>query len=482
MMQLPFGRDRFWLFIAALPVLLLVFTLFAIPGYGLDDAYITMHNARVLTEYGGHDPVYGSPALIGATSSLHLATMAALGLVLPLLTASQLLTAAGVIAYASGLWQFARGLALAPWRCAVLTGVGLASGYLPFHLINGLETGWAMAAVIWTIVLADSRWLPLLCGLLPFLRPELALLAGPVMLRRLWLLRADRRACAEAVVLAIVVATPFALWMVVTTGHLVPNTAAAKLAFFGNVSQSVLYRGKQVIWAFLHCRLLLLCLGLVGLAWMRAGWAVAVFVVLWLLLSMMTVPAALTHNSFRYIAIIAPVAVAGLATMSSVFGRIMDVPLLAIGLWSAVTGVVGIEMALDQSLWVKMDAISRDVRTLTPPHAKILIHDAGYLAWTLPDRQLVDLVGLKTPASVEWNRRFIAGQGRRDLALDAIARTSGVQYMVAFTPGVPLWGNMSTLLQQDGWRVDLLNTPLPEGYGLYRLTAPATPPSGAGGL
>lgn len=465
--------DRLAPVLAAALVVVLLCVLWLRRAYPLDDAYITLHNARALIDHGGQDPVYGGAALTGATSLVHLAAVAALGYGLPLFVASQVLTAAGILAYAAGLWRFGQRQALSPRTCALLVVIGLASGYQPMHLVNGLETGWAMAAVIWTIVLADSRLLPLLCGLLPFLRPELALLAAPVLLRRLWHLRGDRRRCAGAIALALAAAAPFALWAMATTGHLLPNTAAAKLVFFGEAPMSPAERLAVMGEALGGSFLLPVCAGLVGLRRIRAGWAVAVFVALWLLLSLLTLPAALMHNHFRYLAILVPVAVAGLAALSRRYGPRFDGLLAGLALWSLATGSIAIAIATDPRAPRRLAAIADDVRRLTPPGAVILIHDAGYLAWAVPDRRMIDLVGLKSPASVRWNRIFIAGQGRRDRALDAIARTGGAHYLVSLTPGVPFWGETPGWLRQAGWRVDRLDRPQPGSYGLYRLTPPA---------
>ncbi len=46
------------------------------PRARLDDAYIALHSARVLLS--GRDPIFGVPALAGATSPIHVAAIAAL--------------------------------------------------------------------------------------------------------------------------------------------------------------------------------------------------------------------------------------------------------------------------------------------------------------------------------------------------------------------------------------------------------------------
>ena len=42
----------------------------------LDDAYIALHSARVVLS--GHDPVFGVPALVGATSPVYVALLTAI--------------------------------------------------------------------------------------------------------------------------------------------------------------------------------------------------------------------------------------------------------------------------------------------------------------------------------------------------------------------------------------------------------------------
>src|SRR5215217_7435917 len=94
------------------------------------------HNAEVLAS--GYDANYGVSALVGATSPIHLVAVA---LVVPsfgTLPAGYLVSVLGAAAYLHGL---------------------------------------ALAGVTWSVVLArsspHSRLLPVLCGLLPFIRPEL---------------------------------------------------------------------------------------------------------------------------------------------------------------------------------------------------------------------------------------------------------------------------------------------------------------------
>ncbi|MGJ0238983.1 hypothetical protein ACQEPB_10745 [Novosphingobium fluoreni] len=96
--------------------------------FPLDDAYITLHNARALL--AGADTTYGGSPLVGATSLVHLALLALLGHVLFLVTASCLLNILAAGAYAAGPDKLARNCGRAGWQVAIYTIIGLTIGSL----------------------------------------------------------------------------------------------------------------------------------------------------------------------------------------------------------------------------------------------------------------------------------------------------------------------------------------------------------------
>lgn len=156
-----------------------------VPVFPFDDAYITLHNASVLL--GNMDESYGVPALMGATSTVHAALVALLGLILPLPWALETSAWLGVLAYATGVAQLARLCGAAPLPAALFNAAALFAGHTSFQLLNGLETGLAMGAVAWGLAMAAApgRHAALacsaICGLMPFLRPELAALAAMLL-------------------------------------------------------------------------------------------------------------------------------------------------------------------------------------------------------------------------------------------------------------------------------------------------------------
>ena len=160
-----------------LPIAILAAYCLTPPLARLDDAYIALHSARVVLS--GHDPVFGAPALAGATSPVYVALLTAI-LGFGIATgdsALRLANALGIVAFAAGSGTLAE---LSSSRSAplALVAVTLGSGVVVlFNLTNGLETGWAMATLTFAIASARAGRFVLAAGatgLLPFFRPDLA--------------------------------------------------------------------------------------------------------------------------------------------------------------------------------------------------------------------------------------------------------------------------------------------------------------------
>ena len=67
-------------------------------------------------------------------------------------------------------------------------------------------------------------------------------------------------------------------------------------------------------------------------------------------------------------------------------------------------------------------ALALWLQSNVPADARILIHDAGYLAYATR-YELIDLVGLKTPESIRFHERYtVPSNGtQRDEAINQIA-------------------------------------------------------------
>lgn len=451
--------------------------------FPLDDAYITLHNARVLIE--GHDPNYGVSALIGATSLIHLALITVASLLWPPELASYLVSCAGVTMFLAGLLALGRRQGLTPTETAALAFAGMMTS--ASLLLNGLETGLALAGITWALVLASgapSRRLALLCGTLPFLRPEIGLLSIALMGRQAWLrwqTVPDGRKAAVAIrcdgALAFAAAVPWLAWSLAETGAVLPATISAKQAFFGFETHTPLV-GLLMALTYVTSALGPMVAALAFVRRHSLALVLWAFVGLFILGYGLTVPEILVSNQKRYAAVLVPVALLALASLATRPERkLLHILLVAQGVSCAVLFAMAVpRLSGDQARVRSHRAVSTWAQTHLPAGSRLLIHDAGMIAYA-SDLPLADLVGLKSPDSVADHRRWTQPtEGReRFRALDAIARRDGATHAIILEDEPDrFWGRLADELRQAGWGVDRLDTPAGEGaYKLYRLTPPA---------
>ncbi len=212
--------------------------------FPLDDAYITLHSAMALRS--GVDPSFGGvDGLVGATSGLHVALVAAMLSLVPPLWALWLVNWLAALAYAMGLVRLVRGFAAPRWQAVALLLAGLVGARVPNQVLNGLETGLALAGVAWVLALSRERGkvasaaLPMLCSQLPFVRPELIVFSVFILVARAFDDRASGpgqgsafRRLAWSLVAMAVGAVPWLAFQFAHTGALYPSTIAAKTFFF----------------------------------------------------------------------------------------------------------------------------------------------------------------------------------------------------------------------------------------------------------
>lgn len=438
--------------------------------FPVDDAYITLNNARTLLS--GADPNFNVSPLVGATSPVHLAMVALACLALPPVAAGFVVATLGVMAYAWGVATLAVRQGLSRLGSTLLLVTALGGGFMVFQLFNGLETAWAMAGVVWAIVLAErpSRILALLAGTLPFVRPELAALSLLLMARQTWL-RRDLGQTAIDAALALAAATPWLAWSWTETGAMVANTLGAKAAFFADADTGRISAAPRALGGLFNG----LGPALVAIPLARRNSltiALWTFALVFVAAFMAVFPGGLWHNGFRYTYVLLPVALWGLCSGSRLSRLLLVVCALA---WAGVGAVHSVTLlptakattqdALDAGAWL---------RDHTPPGTVVLVHDVGGVAFT-SDRPMVDMVGLKTPWATPYHQRFTAPTAGRDRwrATDAIARRSGAHYTVIARE--PFWALLGQELRVAGWTlVPVRASPLPgAGYDIYRLEPPS---------
>jgi hypothetical protein len=455
------------------------------PDFPLDDAYILQHAVERLLG-GGENRFPGVSPVQGLTSPAHAMLVSLPALLMPAPWAQMLVALAACLAVLAGVYRLARDEGVARGDSVLLTALAPIAGLTLYHIPNGLETGLAMAAMLWTLVLYRTpvprrRWHALLLGWLPFIRPEIGALALLVMGRALW---RSRRAGAPATPLLLwplLGALPPLLFLALAGGDLLPGTLLAKAYFFAEGCRPLaakLWFAAQAITRFLD-QLGLAGIGFLGLLVARQRGVLVAFLGGFLAAYVLYLPGALFHNWSRYLYLLIPLLIAGWIGLLAASGPALRI-MARVGLALAVlTSAWTVPVALStyaegiRITRVELAGVSRWLARNANGNDPVLIHDAGYLS-LLGRQPLVDLVGLKTPSSVAIHRdRTWAACGRDPRALDLIARRGGVRYAVFLTDWDRLFG-LSDSLRATGWRVERADGERGDTrYKVYRLTAPA---------
>ncbi|RXT34653.1 hypothetical protein [Bradyrhizobium betae] len=480
---------------------LVTFAVFAIVYYAnggaafpSDDAFINLHNARVLRL--GQDETYlGVPALVGATSGAHLALLLAVEqLVYPDTAALFALGTLSGVAYVLGLFFMCRNLGCPDLEAALISLGGLVLAGTLFQLLNGMDTGLAMAAVAWTIKLLTDRrrglWLPVLCGVMPFIRPELGVLSAASMLVLFSEIETSVRFKIAAVLVAASSAMPFLLWYWSDTGSLVPNTVSAKMYYFAeryaDWSDKLFLMLLAVLQAALASFPLFLCLRFTRPP--VVGRMLALFVVIFLGAYFWRFPSGLLHNGGRYLYLLAPIVLFGVACgLSSVF-RKQTLCLVAISILFLPQGFITRLNDYRTQIAGTQGSLSDVVTWLNanlPDRPLVMVHDAGYVAYA-GHAALVDLVGLKTPAAMEFHKRttYPSVGLYRSTAIAEIADAFHPQYLLVLQDWDRRFGLVEAL-RGRGWTTREVyagrappETPAANIYHLYELRSPTADVAG----
>ncbi|MGH6627706.1 MAG: hypothetical protein ACRECD_14405 [Burkholderiaceae bacterium] len=476
-------RRRFYVGLSVVLLAACLIVAFRAPiAFPLDDAYITIHNAIVLLS--GADPNYeGVPALIGATSSVHLLLVAVMAQITSPLLGSFIVTGFGILAYGLGLARLTFQLGGSALLAAIIAALGLLMGYTSYQLFNGLETGLAMAAITWVLVLAamptTSRLLALLCGVLPFIRPELIVLSGVLMLRQGWgQVKAGR--IAEVVLdcfICFLGAAPWLVWQWVDTGSIVPLTASAKRVFFAEEGLPWQRRLGMIAAALAQSGLFPLALAIPFLRRVPLGWGILTFAVSTIFVLFVVFPGGAAHNHSRYLFILSPPLLCGLIGL--VRTERLGVPLLVVAFGSMLLSgpLAWADYNADvRQTKTELAGVAQWARETLPADARILVHDAGYFAYATSFR-LIDVVGLKTPASIEFHRAHgpAGSVADRSPAINLIANHFCPHYAIVLHEPHRFWRQIEADLQAGGWGLRQLRAPAGEvGYFVYELTAPGS--------
>lgn len=457
------------------------------PWFPLDDGYIVIHSAQVL--HWGFDPNFpGVAALYGTTSAPFLALEYVLQFVLSPMHAADTACWLGVLAYATGLVHLARTLRLGRYETAAIVIVGLAASFVPVHLLNGLETGFALAGVTWTLALSSGerprpRWAAFAGGCTAAIRPDLAPFALLVIAaityegwrRERWPAQLVVKEFFVLIGFALLPALPFCLWYLKETGHVYALTGVAKKYYFA--SGRLPARRKLMPLALLgifgfSCGPLLL--GLVA-SWRSAiAKAIMVFMAIMGVIAFHSLPDTFAFNLFRYPVVWIPMLVWGVAYWASKAEK-GDALRIVTGclVWCAVllypVGITWYVRACRMCDGAEHELVQWCEQNL-PRDAKLLVQDAGYVGYGSHFR-IVDYVGLKTPEAIALNKEYTwaSGGARRGEVVATLSRGENAKYLVVDLHDAPT-NALPRQLAALGWQLKALK---PDGYyAVYRIQPP----------
>jgi hypothetical protein len=454
------------------------------PVYPIDDAYITLHNAKALLN--GYDYNYDNISpLAGTTSLVHLLLVA---MAMPLMGdwSSWFVAWLAATLLALGTLKLAGSYKLTIFNSYLLVAIALTSGLIWYQLLNGLETGLAMAFIVWLLAFASEakesslKACGFLAGLSPFIRPEMIALSGLIVLWKTELLiRKDGNIDQVKILFlyALLGFTPFAVFSIWQVGSVFPLTIDAKRAYFSEGSADSTYKLGVVLDGIkiFFSQIGFLSLGLLALPFTSLGRICLGFMTIFYVVYFLQLPGALHHYFFRYQYILLPFLLIGAATALSSEKKFIRILSLGIGLFALSFSVYSFKSNLlyytNSNGFTKneLEPLAAWTNANIPANQTILIHDAGYMAY-FTNFRLVDFVGLKTPSAIALHKQLTnpsGGQKRID-AIEIIAKQANAHYLIMRDGWENAFG-VAQGLKSRGWIVEMIR---PGAYQTYRIEEP----------
>jgi hypothetical protein len=371
-----------------------------------------------------------------------------------------------------------------------LVFIGLAAAPIPIHWLNGLETSCALASITWTLSFAAGNrrgWLmaAFLSGVSATLRPDLLPFAFLLVAMLTWQTLRQRPksngAPISALALMFAMAAPILLcgfWYFHQTGSPIPLTGVAKRYFFAEDHWTMIRRIHEMVDQIM---MFIIAIGPLVLVFPQMGKSTLgkVLLAVWALFIaalFVQFPGELCVNEFRYPGVLIPTLLWGLGAMlknAAPQQRRQVQQLMYVCAGYAIL-MLPVCFHLYRGERAFFEAGPRQVTTWCQknlaPGTSVLVHDAGYLAYST-DFRTIDFVGLKTPSAIAVNRQYTWVSGGKDRAVSVgkIASESGTRYLILNSHWEPVV-TLDEELRSLGWKVELLDTA--GAFRIYRLTPP----------
>lgn len=460
-----------------------IYTMGFTPIFTLDDAYIVQHSVNNITSFKDEVLFIDSSKNSGLTSLVHVSLVSLLSFLINVNWSQFIIASLSFMAFLVLVFAYSLKLNKNLFLSFLVTLIAATSGFIIEQTYNGLETTLLICAVTGALYLfrngyPDDRVSFTLLAIMPFIRPELAVLSFLLFVCSFLDAKENNKIdeFKKGFLVLVLSTLLISLYSIVMTGGVFPNTAGAKKYFFAEACQNNLLKNNFIftgIWAFLSS-LGLMSIGLIGILFTRFKFIFLAFTIIFYAVYYIELPGGIHHNYFRYQYVFYAFAIVGIIEFLALLKN--KKVLLAVITIVLISSLASLNQNLNQfknsisftenenftvGEWVKNNINKDDV---------IMIHDAGFIS-NVANNKLVDLVGLKTNTSAEINKetRWKAC-GNDPRAIDIIAGTNNAKYFIVLN----IWDDIFQLtnsLRYMGWDVNRVDMSRGDtAYKVYKIS------------
>lgn len=453
------------------------------PIFTLDDAYIVQHAVNNITSFKDETLFIDSPKNSGLTSLVHVSLVSLLSFLINVNWSQFIVASLSYMALLLLVFSYSFKLNRNLFLSFLVTLIAATSGFIIEQTYNGLETTLLICSVTGALYLfrngyPDHRLSFIILAIMPFIRPELAVLSFILFIRSFLDAKENKKIdeFKKGLLVLTISALIISLYSISMTGGVLPNTAGAKKYFFAEACQNNQIKNNFIfsgVSGFL-LSLGLMSIGLIGILFTRFKFVFLAFAVIFYSIYYMELPGGIHHNNFRYQYVFYAFAIVGIIE----FLGLQKNKKIAIA--ATIIVLISSLFSLNQSLdqfkkaisftknenftvgeWIKDNVAKEDV---------VMVHDAGFIS-NISNNKLVDLVGLKTNISVGINKatrwRYCGNDPR---AIDAIASINHAKYFVVLNQWDDIF-QLTNSLRYMGWSINRVDGSRGEtAYKVYKIS------------